>query len=792
MGSVSGSARFMDVCIATVAALTVLSLGACPDARNRPLGAECSDDGECASGLCYLAECIDPAADDDFDTLPNGYEVGLEANPRAVDSDADGKPDVAEVPGLLPVDSDGDGRANIIESALADSDGDCLVDELDPDDEEPAPDGCNAGPVTSCDDLYRTNPGRASGPQTIDPDGDGPEAAITIECALGPASGGAGRLDAAYRPVLARAGARQRRYLLLSNANPQAWVLSPPTTEVFDFRVRTHVPGTWFSATADGRIDAFVCPPLATKNGVGIGCFADVGAYGSGSAVDAEAGVLEVCAAGVPGLSGCVTATAYARDVRCPSDDGLLMDGEFDVLGAGGRTCWKVESLDGGGGGIGGNVFIDAEGARPGAAPALRAEKYEPTANFPWTVMFSHEDLAFAAGHAYRLVFWARAAAPRQLLVDIGAGDGFVEYLFVDSEWHAYSIDFAATTTALDGRLGLYLGLDELGTTLWLDGFSLHELGADACARKAGELVAGGDFTYGVACFERIRSTLGHYGDLLADDDAPVSAPSLRVEQRGELEESVPYIMQRDLPLISGHAYDLSFAAAAAVPRTIDLIVTADNPVALHVQATRALATSWQTHHVRMLVDPAVANPGNALMMFIFGDGGNDTVWLDDLSVVDLGSDPCARRAPELTGDGGFDLGTRCWSPVTATLTSIESENFDETSGSAPVLLFRNSAGTASADLGISQSVALSAVAHTISLRAKARELPRVIVVRVMSSAGQPLFSQRLDLSDAWADYPLTFPNTAADANAVLHVDVGGTSDAWVYLDEVHLQKAAP
>lgn len=623
--------------------VSLATLIACGDDPNRPLGADCDGNSECQSGLCYLSECIDPSADDDLDTLTNGFEVGLDADPRAIDSDADGKPDVLEVPGLIAIDSDTDGRPDIIESAVSDQDGDCIVDELDPRDTSADPNGCNSEPVTSCDDLYLTNPTRPSGPQTIDPDGEGPAPAVSIDCAIGPAQGGAGRLDSVYRAVLEREGPRQRRYLLIANDNPDAWILSPPTSEVFDFTKKTHLPGTWFASDGEGGVESFVCPTTGTKLGVGIGCFADVGAYASDANVDAANGGVQACSAITLPFGGCVPATAYAREVRCPSDDGMLMDGELVALGKGERTCWAGESIDQGGGGIGGNMFIDTEGARADHAPAIRAEKYAPSEGFPWTTLFTHRDLAFARDTAYRLVFWARAATPRQVLLNVGPDDStFVEVLFVDTEWREYSIDFVATTTTLVGRLGIYVGLDEAGTTLWLDSFSLHELGPNACdpTEDPGNLLPGGDFRYGAACFERIRSTLGHYGTLLSEADAMTNGPSLRVEQYGDDDESVPYIMRRNIPLVAGHDYALSFEAKAATARTFDIIVTADNPLALHFQGKPELTTSWARQSLTMSVDAAQGEPGNALVMLIFGAGGSDTMWIDELRFVDLGPTP--------------------------------------------------------------------------------------------------------------------------------------------------------
>ena len=128
----------------TVLALGVWLSSACGDpASKRPLGASCGASDECGSGLCLAGSCVDPNADEDGDTLTNGIEALLTSDPTEADSDHDGIVDPDELgPNLELIDSDGDGKPDIIESIIADQDHDCVVDQLDPDDDTPAAGGC--------------------------------------------------------------------------------------------------------------------------------------------------------------------------------------------------------------------------------------------------------------------------------------------------------------------------------------------------------------------------------------------------------------------------------------------------------------------------------------------------------------------------------------------------------------------------------------------------------------------------------------------------------------------------
>lgn len=128
----------------SLCSLLLIGLGACGDAATRPgLGATCTSDEGCASGLCLQSQCVDPDADDDGDGLTNRIEAALGTDHKDADSDADGQDDGAEVDtNFANKDSDGDGKPDALESASADADGDCIPDQEDPDDATPFAEIC--------------------------------------------------------------------------------------------------------------------------------------------------------------------------------------------------------------------------------------------------------------------------------------------------------------------------------------------------------------------------------------------------------------------------------------------------------------------------------------------------------------------------------------------------------------------------------------------------------------------------------------------------------------------------
>ncbi len=122
-------------CILFVSLFAPALAAACGDEGNRKLGARCSADGECAQGICGGGICMDPDGDDDRDGLVNAHEVRLGTNPRAADSDNDGYADGDELDDQQALlDLDGDGIPDVLESATADADDDCIPDQFDADD----------------------------------------------------------------------------------------------------------------------------------------------------------------------------------------------------------------------------------------------------------------------------------------------------------------------------------------------------------------------------------------------------------------------------------------------------------------------------------------------------------------------------------------------------------------------------------------------------------------------------------------------------------------------------------
>ena len=118
-----------------VFACALLLAAACSGSEEKP----CAP-GDCGGGrLCLDGVCVDSDGDVDRDGLASGREFAAGTDPLAPDSDSDGIADGAEW-GVdsagqylaTPLDFDGDGVPDVLESAVFDSDGDCVPDQWDP------------------------------------------------------------------------------------------------------------------------------------------------------------------------------------------------------------------------------------------------------------------------------------------------------------------------------------------------------------------------------------------------------------------------------------------------------------------------------------------------------------------------------------------------------------------------------------------------------------------------------------------------------------------------------------
>ena len=118
----------------------LLTAWGCGSEVSRSAGDPCTLEA-CEANLCVESQCVEGIEGEDADHLSLADEALLQTTPTNPDSDGDGWNDGYEVVWVgAPHDEDGDGIHDALESGQWDSDGDCLVDQKDPDNEVPLTD----------------------------------------------------------------------------------------------------------------------------------------------------------------------------------------------------------------------------------------------------------------------------------------------------------------------------------------------------------------------------------------------------------------------------------------------------------------------------------------------------------------------------------------------------------------------------------------------------------------------------------------------------------------------------
>jgi len=758
--------------------LSLVALAACSDSPHKlGLGSTCDSDAECSSGLCFESHCFDPVADSDDDTLLNGFEIGLGLDPRSVDSDGDGKPDPDELgPSQQLLDTDGDGSIDALESAIADHDGDCIVDELDPADDTPDPSGCSA--FGSCDDVVAA--GLPSGTYTVDPDGDGPEAAHVVQCAV-VASGGWTRLDEGWATWLAHGQAPSHQYLYVGSDG--SFLLSPHLGSGWSWTGGVHLVGPWFYAVAGGPLHSFDCGSgTVPSDAPGVGCFAAQGVAVAPQAAEASptTGDVDLCVTGLTGLSGCQRYQVFERSLACAPDggDSVLHDGTFDHVTRDG--CWYSESLDAGGAGIGANIFVDTTTE---TAPSVRAEVYQPALAGTWYANLKQDALHLAEGHAYRWRFAAKASAPRPLLLDLSASDAQDSFAFASvaltTDWRTFEVPVATGMATLDAALRFYFGYDgEASVTL--DDVRLVDAG-DACASAAGELIGNGGFDAGLACWTNAIASDGLWQ--VVDSGGKDGGAYASVATYDGAASS--FALTRDgLALSSGHAYALTAWSRGGDGDQLELVLSSHDGARGRVR-TDLTSDVWAPSTLRFYVDPSEAN--DALWTLVVGitGGAAGPVDVDHTSLVDLGS-----GTTFCDGDPGFDFGLQCWSSVGDVSADFE---FASEANKTPSIQLDNPGGTTPADVTLFRTLALTpGTTYEVRLRAVASE-PQAISARVTFGAqATTWWSSDFTVATGWQDFSGRFQATSATTEVVLEIDTGGAKANTVWLDDVELVALPP
>ncbi len=665
------------------------------------------------------------------------------------------------------------------ESGIDDVDGDGLPDAQDTQvdtDVSPWPTG-----EVSCAGVFRLDPLRASGVYLIDPDAEGAQAPIEVECLMGVANDGWTRLTPAWHAWLLRTPtpAVAREYLY--RGVDGAWYRTAATTRAWSWQDATAVSGVWFSEHSDGHRDTFDCGP-DDVSGVGFGCASPNGPWLTGDGASPATGAARLCLGDDCGALVAI----YVRDVPCPGAvDNLLDDGALSSFAAGAASCWRVPLADLPGR-PGAGVTADDDGAREGHAPALRADEVSGA----WLTTLLYDSVDLSGSHAYRLSFWARAAAPRPLAVGLVDRAAAGTRLALTREWRRYELAQAPTRTELGANLEVLFGDDASSASVWVDDFALEDLGPFECIAGDGELLADGGFRAGTACWSSVQSSATSAGRVIADSDAPAptSAPSLRVDHDLTAIGSGPVLTQRTAPLMGGHGYELRLAArGAGESLRVDLATTRTN--GWPTGGDFDLDAGWSTIVARWDTPADFVDLAGALLRLESSGPGPGTLWLDDVRLVDLGADPCAPSIWTERGvvpDGDLDFGLRCWTvdaPPESSITAVVNDA--SLRPSAPSLRISSRSPGGVIDIA-SSSFELAAGRWVLTLQSRAEGF-RSLMIELRDDRGGLIAARSVDVVQRWQVWTEVF-DLQDTVTVRLHLVTSASEMGALWIDELTMR----
>lgn len=391
----------------------------------------------------------------------------------------------------------------------------------------------------------------------------------------------------------------------------------------------------------------------------------------------------EVCGNGLD--DDCSSSTSDVCPAGCSLDPGgILSDGSF----ANGWSCWEEEDH------FGHAVVATDTSSYGNSAPSARVSVQ--TAGLNYEVQVRQRGISVVAGRQYRLRFWARASSARQIIAEVGqdgapwANRGLYTSIAIGTVGAVYSTTFTASVTDASAKFGFQVG-DVAGDVRFddvriepvttctcqdhdTDGYydlacgdancgprtdcddtratvnpgqaeicgngldndcnsSTSDVCSSGCALDPGSVLADGDFSESLACWEEED----HVGTATATTDGAVfgtSAPSARMNVATAGQNFQVQLRRRPVAVVAGRQYRLTFWARASTSRQIIAEVGQDGAPWTNrgLYATFSVGTVGASYSADFT---ASVTDSSAKFGFQVGDVAGQ-VWFDDVRIAPL------------------------------------------------------------------------------------------------------------------------------------------------------------
>ncbi|MBQ6888283.1 MAG: carbohydrate binding domain-containing protein [Lachnospiraceae bacterium] len=201
-----------------------------------------------------------------------------------------------------------------------------------------------------------------------------------------------------------------------------------------------------------------------------------------------------------------------------------------------------------------------------------------------YSVQLVQPQLPMRKGNTYKLSFDAKAAAERTMIVDVsGPDNGYIRYfndtkLTLGTEWATYEYTFTMTgEDDANGRLEFNLGNQGSAAQVQLKNVKLEVTGKEELEEDSGMLPDGNYVHNGT--FDIGTNRLGYWDVVNTAENATVSVTNdngvrqLKVDATAVTALEQVVVKQKELALVAGTEYELTFDAYADAAKSVKVIV---------------------------------------------------------------------------------------------------------------------------------------------------------------------------------------------------------------------------
>ena len=290
------------------------------------------------------------------------------------------------------------------------------------------------------------------------------------------------------------------------------------------------------------------------------------------------------------------------------------------------------------------------------------ALKFVPTADYGMV----YTTVSVEPNTDYEFTFKAKSALGKSIWVkfnDSWGPDVASETVGIATSWKDYKVTLNSGDCTELVVLLQYAGVAADGETIWFDSISIKKAGGvdPEPPVASGNLVVNGDFEAGNVDGWEVHS------------DTAVSADAAKNGSYGVIAQGPGTwggLLSQTIPVVKGKEYTLSFWVKA-VNKGVNVQVVQDT---WQGEKIEGVGGGWYNNTEWKYVENTFVAPCDAIFFNVCGGGteATETVYFDDISLVEAGADPEPPASSDVLVNGGFENGSDGWQLADGMATIVD------------------------------------------------------------------------------------------------------------------------